>query len=168
MKINQALLVSRIVVLSLCIAVATGVGWQGGTLAHAADSTWHITLVPIEGMVEGKPETVVFQGEARVSSRLAQDSVFNKPSLMLAIDLSGVSAIGTLTKSNYIISGQERIQRNVDASQLIEITFPFGQGNMTRASEVQTGVASFALNVDISNGMITTGKGNVSSPNYLK
>ena len=74
-------------VLSLVVAITAGVVWQGSIPAQAA-VTWSSTLVPIKGSVDGVPETVVFSGNAKVSSRLAPDPVFNTPTLVLAIDLT--------------------------------------------------------------------------------
>lgn len=163
MKINRTLVAP--VALSLLVSIAAGVIWRGSTPAHAA-VTWSTTLVPIKGSVDGVPETVVFSGKAKVSSRLAPDPVFNTPSLVLNIDLTGVSAVGSSTRSKYVITGPEMVQRKVAASQLVEITFPFAKGSMTGSSEARTGVATFALNFDLTSGAVTTGSGNVSSPNF--
>jgi len=92
--------------------------------------------------------------------------VFNTPTLVLAIDLSGISAVGSSTRSKYVVSGPEMVQRKVAASQLVEITFPFAKGSMGGTSEARTGVATFALNFDLASGAVTTGTGNVSSPNF--
>jgi hypothetical protein len=163
MKINRALFAP--VALSLLAAIAAGVVWHGSTPAYAA-VTWNTKLVPIKGSVDGVPETVVFSGNAKVNSRLAPDPVFNTPTLVLAIDLSGISAVGSSTRSKYVVSGPEMVQRKVAASQLVEITFPFAKGSMGGTSEARTGVATFALNFDLTSGAVTTGTGNVSSPNF--
>ena len=160
MKMHRALFATA--VLSLVIG---GLALWGGIPAHAL-GTWRTTLVPIKGTVDGVPETVVFSGNAKVSSRLAPDPVFNTPTLVLAIDLSGVSAVGSSTRSKYVVSGPEMVQRKVAASQLVEITFPFAKGSMGGTSEARTGVATFALNFDLTSGAVTTGTGNVSSPNF--
>ena len=103
-------------VLSLLVAITAGVVWQGSIPAQAA-VTWSSTLVPIKGSVDGVPETVVFSGNAKVNSRLAPDPVFNTPTLVLSIDLTSVSAVGSSTRSKYVVSGPEMVQRKVAASQ---------------------------------------------------
>ena len=152
-------------VLSLVVAITAGVVWQGSIPAQAA-VTWSSTLVPIKGSVDGVPETVVFSGNAKVNSRLAPDPVFNTPTLVLSIDLTSVSAVGSSTRSKYVVTGPEMVQRKVAASQLVEITFPFAKGSMGGTSEARTGVATFALNFNLTNGAVTSGTGSVSSPNY--
>ena len=153
------------VALSLLVAIAAAVVWQGIIPAQAA-VTWSSTLVPIKGTVDGVPETVVFSGNAKVSSRLAPDPVFNTPTLVLSIDLTGISAVGSSTRSKYVVTGPEMVQRKVAASQLVEITFPFAKGSMGGTSEARTGVATFALNFNLTSGAVTSGTGNVSSPNF--
>lgn len=164
MKMHRALFAP--VALSLLVAIAAAAVWQGSTPAHAA-VTWTTTLVPIKGSVDGVPETVVFSGNAKVSSRLAPDPVFNTPTLLLRIDLTGVSAVGSSTRSKYVITGPELVQRKVAASQLVAITFPFAKGSMGGTAEARTGVATFALNFDLASGAVKTGSsGDVSSPNF--
>ena len=163
MKMHRTLFAP--VALSLLVAIAAGLVWLEGTPAHAI-GIWRSTLVPVKGTVDGVPETVVFSGNAKVSSRLAPDPVFNTPTLVLSIDLTGVSAVGSSTRSKYVVTGPEMVQRKVAASQLVEITFPFAKGSMTGTSEARTGVATFALNFDLTSGAVTTGTGNVSSPNF--
>jgi len=96
----------------------------------------------------------------------ARGTVFNAPTLVLSIDLTGVSAVGSSTRSKYVVSGPEMVQRKVAASQLVEITFPFAKGSMGGASDARTGVATFALNFNLNSGAVTSGTGSVSSPNY--
>jgi hypothetical protein len=160
MKMHRALFASA--VLSL---VAGGLALWGGVPARAADAGT-TTLVPISGTVNGVPESVVFTGQAKINSRLARDPDFNSPKLVLIIDLRGLSAVGSSTRSKYVISGPELVQRRFAATQDVEIAFPFAKGDFTAISAAQTGVASFALDFDLTNGAITKGAGNVSSPNF--
>ena len=122
------------------------------------------TQVSIKGVVSGSPETVNFSGDARVSSRLAPDPDFFKPRLVLSIDLSGVTGVGSNTGAKYVISGPELMQREVAASHAIEITFPFRGG--ASSAQPRTGVASFVLDFDLNTGAVTKASGKVSSPNF--
>src|ERR687895_696327 len=51
--------------------------------------------VPIRGIVSGEPESVAFSGQAQIKSRLVRDPDFSRPSLLLTIDLSSVSGVGS-------------------------------------------------------------------------
>lgn len=123
-----------------------------------------ITQVPLKGVVSGSPESVSFSGQAKVTSRLAPDPDFFKPRLVLSIDLSAVSGVGSNTGAKYVISGPELLQRDVAASHTVEITFPFRGGSS--AALPRTGVASFVLDFDPGTGAVTQASGNVSSPNF--
>lgn len=162
MKLRRALF--NPVVLSLVAAIAGGTFWWGGAAALAA-GTWTTALVPIRGTVSAQPESVVFSGQAKVNSRLAADPDFNKPSLVLTIDLTGVSGVGSATGATYVISGPERTQRGLAASHLVEIIFPYFKSDTNGTSSAQSGVASFALNFDLNTGAVTSASGNVTSLN---
>ena len=132
-----------------------------GPSAQAVEP-WNTTLVPIRGSVTGSPETVVFSGAARVESRLAKDPDFSRPKLVIYIDLSGVSGVGSLTKKQYVIQGSEILQRRLSGSQQVEFTFPFVErGSPT---SVRSGVAAFALNVDTKTGAVTSAGGTLTGP----
>ena len=123
-------------------------------------------LVPIKGVVSGTPESVTFSGSAKVASRLAPDPDFNRPRLVLSIDLSGVSGVGSNTGAKYDISGPELLQREVAASYTVEITFPFKSSTSSAAATARTGVASFVLDFDVNTGAVTHASGGVSTPNF--
>jgi len=124
------------------------------------------TLVPIKGVVSGTPESVTFSGSAKVASRLAPDPDFNRPRLVVSLDLSGVAGVGSATGAKYVISGPELLQREVAASYAVEITFPFKSSTAPAAATARTGVASFVLDFDVSTGAVTRASGTVSSPNF--
>src|SRR5215218_6822767 len=103
--------ISKHFVRSLLVA-GTAAAFLGGlTSAHADDK-----LVPLSGIVTAPPETVVFQGNARVNSRLAKDPDFGNPQLVLTIDVSGLSGSGSATRAQYQVFGPEIIQRRLAAS----------------------------------------------------
>src|SRR5687767_5469167 len=66
-----------------------------GTTSLFAAPVSQDTTVPIKGVVSGSPESVTFSGNAVVKSRLAPDPDFNRPRLVLTIDLSSVAGIGS-------------------------------------------------------------------------
>jgi hypothetical protein len=124
------------------------------------------TLVPLKGVVSGTPESVSFTGEARVISRLASDPDFNRPNLVLSIDLSGIAGVGSTTGAKYVVYGPEMVQRPVAASHSLEFTFPFKDVKSPTEMTARTGVASFVLDFDVSTGAVTKASGSVSTPNF--
>jgi hypothetical protein len=120
-------------------------------------------LVALNGFVTAPPETVKFQGNARVNSRLAPDPDFGNPQLVLTIDITGVSGTGSATNRQYVAYGPEIIQRRLAATQTVEITFPFTAND---GATTFTGVASLDLDFDLATGNITKAKGVVSSPSF--
>ena len=162
MKIRRALF--NPVALSLLAAIAGGAVWSGDAPAQSA-GTWSTALVPINGTVSGQPESVVFTGQATVSSKLAPDPDFNRPSLVMTIDLTGLSGVGSSTKTKYVIAGPERTQRGVAATHLVEFVFPFAKSGTMSLGSARSGVASFALGFDLNTGAVTSASGNVTSAN---
>ena len=146
---------------TLAVESSLSAGSLFGAPAPAQERT-----VPIKGIVSGSPESVSFSGYAKVSSRQAADPDFNRPRLVLTIDLRGVSGVGSSTGASYAISGPELIQRPVAASHAVEITFPFKSSRSATAATARTGVATFALDFDVATGALTAASGNVSSPNF--
>ena len=143
--------------LRVFLALAAAALWSGAAAQNTA-------LVPVKGIVSGQPESVTFSGQAKVSSRLAKDPDFGKPRLVLTIDLSGVSGVGSSSHAKYVVSGPEMTQRPVSVSHTVEFTFPFTKSGSSELP--QTGVASFALGFDVNSGAITSASGSVSSPNF--
>ncbi|MFZ2650629.1 MAG: hypothetical protein WA210_11055 [Burkholderiaceae bacterium] len=148
--------------LALLAGLAAAVVWPGSASAQVA-GTWNTAMVPILGTVKGVPENVVFLGQAQVDSKLAPDPDFNRPTLVLTIDLSGLYGVGLSTKNKYVIAGPERTQRGVAAAHLVEFTFPFAESGSTDLGSAQSGVASFALGFDVTTGAVTSASGRVNS-----
>jgi hypothetical protein len=124
------------------------------------------TTVPVNGIISGSPESVTFSGNAVVKSRLAPDPDFNRPRLVLTIDLTAVAGIGSMSGAKYVISGPEFTQREVAASHAFEFTFPFKSVKAPSVATARTGVASFVLDFDLGTGAVTGASASVSSPNF--
>jgi hypothetical protein len=116
--------------------------------------------------VSGQPESVAFSGQAQVSSRLVRDPDFGRPVLLLTVNLSTVSGVGSSTKAKYVVATEELVQRHVAPSHEVEVTFPFMKSGSTDASAARTGVASFAFSFDVNTGAVTSATGKVASPNF--
>jgi hypothetical protein len=179
MKIRRALLKGG--VLAVAAAVAGGALWVGQAPAQTADSTattdsstslststsvqraWNSSLVSVSGIVSGTPESVSFSGTAKVGTRLAPDPDFGSPSLVVSIDLTGVSGVGSSTRTKYVIGGPEIVQKRLAASYVVDITFPFYKSGTDGTSGARSGAASFTLDVDTATGAVTTATGNIAS-----
>jgi hypothetical protein len=158
------------VVLSFLVVVASGWVWWASTPARAAFAPT-VALIPVSGTVSGQPESVRFSGQARISSELVLDTSKTRPphqpSVILIIDLSGVSGTGSSTGARYTAGGDGTpVFRQLASTDTVEIAFPFSRGTSMGISSVRTGVASFALSFDTNTGAITKGTATVAAPNF--
>jgi hypothetical protein len=124
---------------------------------------WSNRFVVVSGVVSGTPESVSFTGVARVGARLAPDPDFGFPSLVMTIDLTGITGVGLSTRTKYAIGGPEIVQRRLAATHLVDITFPFYQSGTDGSSGARSGAASFALDVDTASGSVTSATGSIAS-----
>jgi hypothetical protein len=157
-------------VLSFFAVVLSGLLWWAGTPARAAFAPT-VALIPVSGTVSGQPESVRFSGQARVSSELVLDTSRTRPphppSVILIIDLSGVSGTGSSSEARYAVGGDGTpVFRQLASTDTVQIPFPFARGTSMGASSVRTGVASFALSFDTNTGAITKGTATVAAPNF--
>jgi hypothetical protein len=163
------------IVLSLFAVVLSGVLWWGGTPARAAFAPT-VALIPVSGIVSGQPESVRFSGQARVSSELVLDTSRTRPphppSVILIIDLSGVSGTGSSSEARYAVGGDGTpVFRQLASADTVEITFPFSRSttmsvSSTGMSSVRSGVVTFALSFDTNTGAITNGTATVAAPSF--
>src|SRR5258708_4866007 len=117
------------VVLSLFAVVLSGLLWWAGTPARAAFAPT-VALIPVSGIVSGQPESVRFSGQARVSSELVLDTSRTRPphppSVILIIDLSGVSGTGSSSEARYAVGGDGTpVFSQLATTDPIQIPFPF-------------------------------------------
>jgi hypothetical protein len=126
-------------------------------------ATASASLVPVAGVVTGSPESVTFSGQALIKSVLVQDPDFGNPSLLLTIDLTTVTGVGSGTKAKYVVSTREVVQRRLAGSQSIVITFPFSRSGSTTVAP-RSGVMSLEFNVDLQTGEIDQATAEVGSP----
>jgi hypothetical protein len=155
---------------SFFAVVLSGLLWWAGTPARAAFAPT-VALVPVSGTVSGQPESVRFWGQARVSSELVLDTSRTRPphppSVILIIDLSGVSGTGSSSEARYTVGGDGTpVFRQLASTDTVQIPFPFSRGTSMGTSSVRTGVASFALSFDTNTGAITKGTATVAAPNF--
>ena len=124
---------------------------------------WNTSLVSVSGIVSGTPESVSFSGTAKVATRLAPDPDFGSPSLVVSIDLTGISGVGSATRTKYSIGGPEIVQKRLAPSYAVDITFPFYKSGTNGTSDARSGQASFSFNVDSATGAVSSAIGSIAS-----
>ena len=144
---------------SVLLAVLAA-GWM--LMPVRAADTMQSTMVSISGAVAALTlttsgaERVVFSGQAQIKSRLALDPDFGDSKLLLFIDMTGVAGVGSSSGATYLVPTQEILIRPLALSHQVEITFPFFKNAADSLASTRTGLANFALNVDVSTGAITS------------
>jgi hypothetical protein len=156
------------VAVSLLVVALTGLVWWAGPPAASAASVPNITLIPVSGIVSTQPESVAFSGQAQVSSELVLDTsrFFTPPHVLLIVDLSNVSGVGSSTGAKYAARSGEIVRRQLVSMDTVEITFPFSRGTTMGMSSVRSGVVTFALSFDLNTGAITSGRATIAAPNF--
>lgn len=161
MKIRRALLKSSLLAVS-AMAAAGALWWESGP-ASAQSMPWNTSLVPVSGIVSGSPESVKFSGNAKVGTRLAPDPDFGSPSLVVSIDLSGISGVGSSTGTKYVVSGPEIVQKRLAPSYTVDLTFPFYKSGTSGTSGARSGAASFSFSVNSATGAVSSPQGIIVS-----
>jgi hypothetical protein len=167
--------------LAMGAALAGGALWMNETTAQVEAATsaiqldaavlapsavrrpWNSTLVPVSGVVTGSPESVTFSGTATVGTRLAPDPDFGSPSLVLSIDLTGITGVGASTRTKYVISGPEIVQRRLAPSYTVDLTFPFYKSGTNGTTDARSGAATFSFTVNPGTGAIDSPQGIIVS-----
>jgi hypothetical protein len=127
-----------------------------------ATATTTTALVPLSGIVSGMPESVKFSGQAQVSARVVTDPTFGSwPTVVLNIDLSNVTGVGSSTGKNYGTSNREILTRTLSAADTVQVTVPFQQSGGVAAL---VGMASFNLSFDVNTLKLTAASGSIGSP----
>jgi hypothetical protein len=128
---------------------------------------WNSKAVSISGIVDGRPESVTFAGTAQIESRLAVDPENSRRSkILLQIDLSGVTGVGSSTLAAYVVRAQKVVTRSLAASDVINVTFPFHPGSARATTSSRTGLATFALSFDTATGAVTAARAKIGSPSF--
>ena len=181
MKNRAALLKSG--VLAAAVAVACAGLWVGQTPAQETTSAatldssttssttstssvqrpWNTSLVSVSGTVSGTPESVNFSGTAKIGTRVAPDPDFGSPQLVVSIDLTTVSGVGSSTRTKYVIGGPEIVQKRLAPSYSLDLTFPFYKSGTDGTTGARAGAATFSFTVDGSTGTVSSPQGIIVS-----
>jgi hypothetical protein len=126
------------------VLFAAALSWAGAPPARAADD-WSAVRVPVTGTVFGAQESIVFSGYARVAAKLSRDpDVPAKGTLLIRIDLSEVTGVGSATQARYVTPIVDTMDRPLAPSDLIEIPFSFYGSADMGATPADAALASFA------------------------
>jgi hypothetical protein len=166
---------------ALSLAVALAAGALSGPAANAqttltatsttstsTSSTTTTTatsaLVTVTGIVSGSPESVSFSGQAQVKANVVTDPDFgNPPVVVLSIDLSNITGVGSSTGKRYVIANQEIITRTLAAADTVQMTFPFALTS-TSTNPPGLGLASFNVSFDVNTLKMTGATGAIGNP----
>lgn len=132
--------------------------------SSATTTTTTSALVMVTGIVSGSPESVSFSGQAQLNANVVTDPDFGStPSVVLSIDLSNITGIGSSTGKKYVIANQEIITRKLAVADSVQMTFPFSL-NSASTNPPGLGLASFNLSFDVVTMKLTGASGNIASP----
>ncbi len=138
-------------------AVATSTSSTTTTTSTAA-------LVPVAGTVSGGAESVSFSGKAKLSADVVTDPDFGgTPTVVLSIDLSGLSGVGAATRKKYVTADGAIVNRRLAAGDAVQYTFPFYESGASPSS-ARVGLVSFNLSFDVNTLKLTSASGSVGSP----
>lgn len=170
------------VTLSLLVALLGAVVWGQSTPANAATTTT-TKQVAVSGTVSGDSgtstlsasstdstssggtESVSFSGQVVISAAVTDDPDFGSvPVVVLSIDLSKVSGVGSTSGKKYVTTNRAVIQRRLSGSDAVRFTFPFWQSGANAITASRVGGASFSLSFDVGKKTLTGASGSVTSP----
>ena len=165
--------------ISVALAISTALCWTAPaaaqttmsastTVSTSTSSTTTTTstsaLVPVTGVVTGGAESVSFSGKAKVSANVVTDPDFGgTPTVVLTIDLSGLSGVGASTRKKYVTADGETVNRRLAAGDIVQYNFPF-YVNGASAMSARVGSASFNLSFDVNTLKLTGATGSIGSP----
>lgn len=131
--------------------------WLSGAQAQPISPRMNQKAVAV---VSGTPvvsvEAVKFTGQALISSRMAPDREFGRPSLIMLFDMSGVAGVGAQTGTRYILPAQEYVILPHVSNQVVEFVFPMTPDVNQPVTAARTGLARFVLDVDLATGDVTS------------
>ena len=109
-------------------------------------------------------ESISFSGKAVIKAKVVDDPDFRTPPIvLLSVDLSGVSGVGQLTRTKYVTTNRQLIQRRLSASDSVRYTFPFWpSGGPPTAGPV--GAVSLSLTFNVTTRTLTAATGEITSP----
>lgn len=124
-------------------------------------------IVPIAGTLVGETEDIDLKGLARINSTTFSDpDLGGPPGVVLLIDFIAVIGVGRKSHTAYFAHGENRVVRELRATDLVELTFPI---TPLKVSAIKTAVpvlASFQLTFDIDQGQLRAATASLSTPTF--
>jgi hypothetical protein len=117
-----------------------------------------------DGVVTGGAESVSFSGKAKVSANVVTDPDFGgTPTVVLSIDLSGLSGVGASTRKKYVTADGRSSTGGSRPGTSCSTT---SRSTRTGASAMsaRVGSVSFNLSFDVNTLMLTGATGSIGSP----
>ena len=165
MKSNLSFRISAAAI-SIAVVVAAAMLWAvSAPPAQAVVSTLSSSATgSVSGSVVGSPETVAFSGSVTVGAKRVSDPDFFAPdSVVLSIDLTGITGKGQSSGKTYVVTNQEMVIRRLAQVDNVVVTFPFAASGSTMTMSPRIGAANVALSF-ASTGAVTAAKVTVSNP----
>ena len=132
--------------------------------SSSTSTTATAALVSIKGTVSGSPESVNFSGQVKLNASVVTDPDFGStPRVVLSIDLSNVTGVGSSTGKKYVTSNQGILTRRLAAADAVQLTFPFYPSGGSPMSP-RIGLASFNLSFNVNSLTLTGASGAIASP----
>jgi hypothetical protein len=137
---------STTILFVLSFAAVLGVAGSGDAPAAALESR---LTVPISGTVDGGAESVSLSGSLLiVSEAIAADTTLASPKARLAIAVVNVSGVGLMSGAKYVVTGEDRLLRQLSLSDHLDVLFPFYRVSDGPAS-ARSAMASITLTFDL-------------------
>jgi len=167
MKTRQALLALMIAALAPAALAQTAISASTTTSTSTSSTTTSTTTaaaVSVNGIVSGQPESVSFSGQVRLNAKVVTDPDFgNPPTVVLSIDLSSITGVGSSTGKKYVVANQETLNRRLSAADTVQVNFPFyPSGGSAMSSRI--GTASLNLSFNVNTLQLTAASGEITSP----
>jgi hypothetical protein len=122
--------------------------------------------VKISGTVSGGTESVALSGTVTIESRAVWSELNTAApaAITLTIDLSGISGTGKSTRAKYVTNAREIALRQLSATDLVDVAFPFYVSGTGGFPSARTGLARFSFAYDVNTGVLTSASGSLTSP----
>jgi hypothetical protein len=145
---------------ALCAGIVVSCAWTAPASAQTTGTMRQTQFTVASLATTQKANSVDIKGTVTITSRLAKDPEFGDDKLILVFDMSGL--VGTKGQQTYRTAYKEEFVKPHAASQKVEFVFPVSVETEATLAQVITAVGTFALNVDVATGVITSASGTVS------
>ncbi len=146
-------------------AAPTASSVQASVSGQVGDSTTQLQSSSAESqaLTGTLTETVTFSGQAVIRARVTADPDFRTPDIVvLFIDLSGVSGVGTTSRKKYVTTNKTIVQRRLRPSDSVVVSFPFWRSGTSATGSGPAGKLSLTLTYDVNTKTLTAAAGSIT------